>query len=816
MSGVLGDVRVLDLTGERGPNAGVMLADLGADVIQVEPPGGSPARRCGPFARDGGRSLFWEAYGRGKRGVSLDLASRAGRAGLLELVRTADVLFESFAPGHMAALGLGYADLAAVNPGLVAASITPFGQDGPKADWPACDLTALAASGSLSVSGDEDRAPLRIAVPQAFLHAGADAAVAALIALRERKHSGLGQHIDVSAQSSAAACTQTMILAPGWNANVMSRMSGGARSGDLRTRFTFPAKDGYVSITFQFGTAMGPSTARLMQWAYEEGFCDQATRDKDWVGYAALLLSGAEPAAELARVTGVVGAFTASKTKAELFEGSMKRGLLLAPIATIAEVRADPQLAAREYWTPAAPGSAVMFPGPFAKFSATTIAYTRPAPALGEHNDEIRAASRAVLREAPQAPGAPRDGAPTNRLPLEGLKILDFSWVVVGPSATRMLADHGATVLKVESATHIDTVRTVGPIKDQVASEERSGPFCSYNAGKLGLALNLRKPAARELVKKLVRWADVLVEAFTPEVMPAWGLAWEDLRAFNPRLVYLSTSLSGKYGPYAGFAGYGNLAAALAGFNNLVSWPDRPPAGPWGAYTDYCASKYIAASILGALEHRDRTGEGQYVDLAQAEAAVHFLTPAFLDYEVNGHVMEPMGDRSLDTAPHGVFRAAGDDRWIALAVAEDGQWPLLCRVIRRPDLAGDVRLASFAGRKANEDEIEAAIEAWTSTTSAEAAQESLVAAGIPAHVVHDLPGAFHDPQLAHRGHFVLVDHPLVGPVPVEASRFRLERTPARVELPGPMLGQHNEHVLVDLLGLSPEEIADLAAEGALE
>jgi crotonobetainyl-CoA:carnitine CoA-transferase CaiB-like acyl-CoA transferase len=392
---MLDPYRVLDLTDERGLLCGQMLADLGADVIVVEPPGGSSARRIGPFWHDRvdvNTSLYWWSLNRNKRGITCNLETEQGRALLRDLAVHADFLVESFEPGALAALGLGYDDLAAVNPRLIMVSITPFGQDGPKAHNAATDLTVLAASGQLLLCGDTDRPPVRVAVPQAFLHAGAEGAVAALIALFERHQSGRGQRIDVSAQTAAMMATQSMVLQPGWGENPLTRASGGVKLGPLHLRFVYPCADGYISYSFLFGTAIGPATRRMMEWLYDEDFIDEATRDKDWLNYTVLLLSGQEPMSELLREMEVLESFFRTKTKAELFQVAMERGLLIAPVATTADAVESEQLRDRDYWTPVAHpnlGESATYPGPFAKFSETPIRYRRPPPDLGEHNDEV-------------------------------------------------------------------------------------------------------------------------------------------------------------------------------------------------------------------------------------------------------------------------------------------------------------------------------------------------------------------------------------------------------------------------------------------
>lgn len=387
--------RVLDLTDARGLLCGQMLGDLGADVIAVEPPGGSPARRLGPFAgdvHDPDRSLYWWAYSRNKRSITLDVATPDGQALLRRLAAGADFLIESGDPGTLAALGLGAAELAAVNPRLVYVSITPWGQDGPRAAWIDSDLVILAAGGPLILMGDADRPPARLPVPQAYLHAAAEAAVAALIAHHERERSGRGQHVDVSAQQAVALATQSYILSVPWHAPEVGRTAGGLRNGPLTLRLLFPAADGYVAITFLFGSSIGPFSRRLMEWIHEEGECEAALRDKDWIGYTQLLLTGAEPLTEFERVKAVVEAFTRRRTKAALLRAAVARGLLIAPVATLDEVVASEQLAARGYWQPLAHperDATYRYPGPFAQCSATPIRYRRRPPTVGEHTREI-------------------------------------------------------------------------------------------------------------------------------------------------------------------------------------------------------------------------------------------------------------------------------------------------------------------------------------------------------------------------------------------------------------------------------------------
>jgi crotonobetainyl-CoA:carnitine CoA-transferase CaiB-like acyl-CoA transferase len=392
---LLSPYRVLDLATERGLLCGQLLGDLGAEVIKVEPPGGSPARRVGPFLDDEphpDRSLYWWAYNRNKRGITLDIDRPEGRALLKRLAATAQFVIESFNPGEMAVLGLSYDDLAALNPAIIYVSISAFGQGGPKASYADADLIIMAAGGPLILTGDDDRPPVRLSVPQAYLHASADAAVGALAAHHESVRSGRGQHVDVAAQESIAMATQSYVLAASLGSIEARRMSGGVKFGPLDIPLVWPAKDGYIALTFLFGTALGVFTRKLMEYLCQQGFCDEATRDKDWIAFGEQLFSGAEPVSEFERVTEIVRTFTRSHTKAELLRFAVEKGFLMTPITTIEEVVKSPQLETRGYWrTIEHPelGRKFLYPGPFAKFSATPLEYRRRPPTIGEHNREV-------------------------------------------------------------------------------------------------------------------------------------------------------------------------------------------------------------------------------------------------------------------------------------------------------------------------------------------------------------------------------------------------------------------------------------------
>ncbi len=806
---MLSPYRVLDLTDERGQLAGATLADLGAEVILVEPPDGSRARQLPPFVtgREGDpeASLWFWSYNRGKRSISLDLDDPIDHGNFLELVAGADIVLESDRPGAMAERGLGYDVLSAVNPGIVMTSISPFGGSGPKADWVATDLTVAAAAMVSKMTGDEDRAPLRVPLPQAFLHASAEAAGATLIALHERNRSGRGQHVDVSAQQSFMQATQSMVLCHLYNSPETTRMSGGAAVGPFRIRLRSPAADGFVSATILFGEAIAPFSARLFDWIHEAGMCDDSDLEIDWVNFVEGVTTGRIGLGEYDRIQDVAAEFSATKTKAELLATALERRLLVVPICNVQEVSELDQYAERDFWRQIECPNVgnVQFPGPMAKFSATPLDVSLPPPTVGQHNAEIEprvVTNVAVASEAPVAP-------------LSDVKILDLMWVMAGPAATRVFADWGATVVRVESSHKIEGARTFQPLLNDEGGAENSGLFQNLNAGKLGLTVAMDNPQARDLILDLVRWADVVCESFSPKAMAGWNLTYEDLRAVKPDIIMTSSCLFGQDGPMSELAGFGTMGASMSGFYEMTGWPDRDPAGVMGAYTDYVSPRYLEIAILAALDHRRRTGEGQYIDLSQAESSMNFLTPHLLDWTVNGQLAPKIGNADPSMAPHGVHSCSGDDEWVAVACENDEQWRNLCDLL---DFSADWRGADVAHRQILEEEIEAAIGAWTSTLGGSEVHSRLQAIGVPAHVVQDSIVIAEDPQLRHRNHFREASHDEHGSMWVEGTRFCMSRSADTVSSAAPTLGQHTFEVLEQVLGYDADHIAELAVAGVLE
>jgi len=399
---------------------------------------------------------------------------------------------------------------------------------------------------------------------------------------------------------------------------------------------------------------------------------------------------------------------------------------------------------------------------------------------------------------------------------LTGLRVADFTWSVAGPLTVKFLADHGAEVIHVESATRPELLRVLPPYRNRQPGLNRSAYNACLNNNKYGLSLDMNHPRAKEVLQKLIHWADVVAENFSPGVMAKWGLSYEDLVKIKPEIIMFSTSQMGQTGPRARIGAYGTQLVSLAGFTHLTGWPDRDPTGPYGPYTDTTIPHVGVAAIMAALIRQRRTGKGTHIDISQFETSLNFISPVLLEYAMNHRVTTRRGNRSSRGAPHGVYPCRGEDRWCAIAIFSDEEWKKLCRVMGRPELAAVPRFASFQQRQENENEIDRLISEWTADQPAEKLMNMLQEVGIAAGVAQTGKDLLeHDPQLAHRRFFRELEHKEIGKHHYETPPFRLSKTPCELTRPGPCLGEHNEYVCKKILGFSDKEYDDLMAEGVL-
>ena len=402
------------------------------------------------------------------------------------------------------------------------------------------------------------------------------------------------------------------------------------------------------------------------------------------------------------------------------------------------------------------------------------------------------------------------------KYPLEGLKVVDFSWVFTGPIVTKFLGDHGAEIVKIESAARPDGTRVYTPFKDGVMGLNRSGVFANYNSSKYSININLREPRGVEVVKNLVRRADIVLETFGPGVMKRRGLDYDELKRVKQDIIMLSMSMVGQYGPHSNQPSFGQVLQATNGFVHLLGWPDRSPCLPVAAYTDYIAPWYVLIALMAALDHRQRTGKGQYIDLAMLEASVHLASPVVMDYTVNGRVQNRMGNRNPGAAPHGVYPCKGTERWIAIAVFNDNEWEALCKVMGNPKWTKSPKFDTLLHRTENQDELDKLMGQWTKNSTPEDLMVKLQKVGVAAGVVQtgeDLVD--YDLQLRHRQHFKELDHAEMGTHISERPPFRLSKTPSEPQRPFPSFGEHTEYVAKEILGMEDEEFAELIGAGVL-
>ncbi len=780
--GLLEGVLVVDLAGEPAAIAGRVLADLGADVVKIEPPGGDPLRE------QAHRFLAWNA---GKRSV---VATSPHDPVVDELLARADVVLDT--PGFPGAWELDPERA----PQAVWVSVTPFGLTGPRSGWRASDLGVMASSGNMYSTGDPDRAPVRCTEPSGYAHTGGEVAFAAITALV----SGRPQRVDVSMQEIVFIANMA-----GQTSFPKTGERGTRRGANIgRTREIWPTLDGFVSFGLRGGKARVPTLQTLTKLVAADGIDAPVMTERDWNDFSPNTATDEElEAMELA-----LADYFSRHTMKELYDIACETNLMIAPANSPRELLANEQLAARGFFGPL--GGIEQFPLSFvtlrsADGEAAPARASSPAPALGSTNPSDLSSVGTLDRDIGGKVSQPAKsgGAWT------GVNILEFGSGAAGPIATRYFAEHGATVLRVESKSRPDFLRVYALGPSNPHGLEGSALYDALNVDKRNITLNLKHPQAVEVVRRLVvEWADAVAENFAPRAMRGFGLDYDSLAQIKPDLVMISACLNGQTGPHRDYPGFGSQGAALSGYNWLTGWPDREPVGPFGTITDSLAPRYVASALGAGLLYRRRTGRGVYLDLSQVEVGIWTLSPWILDY-ADGRVLGMRdGNRSSRAVPHGAFPCTGDDRWIAIAAWTDDEWARLARIIGfdGPDLG------TLDARRARIDDIETAVAAWTRTRSREEVATTLQDAGIEAVPVYDFGDIHDDAQVAHREHFVQLTHPFTGPTFYERNGFRLSDAPSGYGRSGPTLGQDNDWVLGELLGLSADEQEKLRADGALE
>ncbi|MCP4904442.1 MAG: CoA transferase [bacterium] len=847
--GFLSDIRVLELADEQSEFCGKLLAGAGADVVKIEPPGGSPTRRIGPFVDDvpdPEKSLHFWHYNFGKRSVVLDLAERDGQERFKRLVAEADVVLESHRPGHLDGLGLGYDALREINPGLVMASISPFGQTGPRRDWQGSDLVHLALGGVMMCTGYDptpegqyDTPPIAPQMWHASHIVGSQTVDAILGALLYRERTGRGQHIDASIHRAVSCNTGTDVPFYVFSRKPTYRQTARYGMPRIVPETLATTKDGrhvlaFVSAEFKIGREHNKWVEMLDRHGAADDLTDAKYQDLEYV---------LRP--EVIRHFHAVARRWVSgyKFDRDVWKEAQALRLHWAPVRKPEENLDDP------HWRERATFNAVhheeldrSIDYPSAPWLAEECPWrTEPrAPRLGEHDEEVLRATNSPPSRPPRRAALPLSAEPGGEPPfaLSDVRILDLSWVVAGAAGPRVLASMGAEVIRVEWKGRLDTVRTSGGIpvgeeRERVLSGEPLFPttvgvnqgstFAEVNPGKLSVGLNLKSPRGVELLHELVRISDVVVENFTARTLEGFGATYESMRKVKPDIIYMQQPGFGKQGLYDQFLSSAPVGEAFSGLTEMAGMPTPYPPCGWGyLYLDWSASYYCAMAMLAALYHRARTGRGQYIDGSLGEPGLLLTGTAILDQQVNGRSWERIGNTSPYklACPHGAYRCRGEDRWIAIAVFDDEQWKALPGVLGDPIWMGEPEMASLESRLRQRAQLDRRLDEETRKWDAFDLMERLQRAGVPAGVCQTAEDRVErDSQLAHDDFLVPLPNSEVGTWPIRQFPIPLSETPVR---PGGRLGrgfpcyaEDNDYVYGTLLGLSDEERRTLEAEDVI-
>ncbi len=751
---LLDGVRVVEIAGARGADAGRYLASLGADVVCVGEP----------------------------RSAAVDLGKRFAAAARLDaLLSDADIVIgcepEDFRGGGR----LDRARLDGMNPRLVSVSLTAFGVEGPYAGHAGPEIVVSAMGGALGVTGYDDRPPVKEALDACGFHAEMMAAAGAMMALNAVEQGAAGQHVDISVHEVAASRMTSGILAWQFDHRLLERTGAALSYGKARVRCVWDLKDGAVFHSLMTGRFGAPANAALSAWMTEAGF-DNPMKDVDWVKYDRSALDAETRAVWEA----TMDAFFQSVSKDEMRVDGRRRGINACVVNEPLDVLADAQLAARDFWADA---DGVKAPGRFVR----VVENSSPA-------------ERGKYGEAGMGGLPPQAVAGS----LAGVRVLDFSWALVGSITTKLLADHGAEVVKVESASRPCLSR----IDVQVRASKRGSfddkPwFIHMNTGKQSLRLNMKHPAAREVIDPLLDWADVVVENFSPGTMASLGLDYATLSKRRPDIIMVSGSVFGQTGPLAKEWGVDGTGAALSGRLALTGWPDRTPISPSSVpYGDVVLPPVMAAAAVAALSHRRKTGKGAHIDASMYEVCVQQMAPA-IHAAQTGPSPVRAGNVDDGAVLQGVFLAGS--HWLAVRVEDEAAWERLGRLVGG-EWAGPADMLSAARRR----ETEAHIRFWLEHHEPWDAMALLQGAGIAAGVVQTAADIVdRDPQLKLRGMLADADNPVLGRFAHQGSPVHLARTPATIRT-APALGEHTDAICTRIAGMTPERVAALRADGLFE
>ena len=864
---LLDDLRVVEIGDEISAYAGKLLAGLGADVIKIEPPDGCPTRNIGPFYEDEPgreRSLFWWHYSIGKRSLTLDLTTEDDRATLLQLLATADLFLDARPKPDIDAHGPDEDAVREANPDIVIARMSPFGDDGPWADYRGSDLVHLALGGPMmncgydpQPDGTYDTPPIAPQMWQAYHIAGELTVMNAIAALIDRGRSGRAQTLHTAVHDAVAKNTELDLMS--WvyrRARFYRQTCRHANEAVSPLPMIGPTKDGRWVMALPRGRSQS-----LIDFLDSYGMAADLNDDPPESGGANTRSRG-ETAAHLQEVSQrLIRKFRFEDVP---WREAQDLGHLWAPLRKPHENALDP------HWWQRGSFAKVEHPEHEQEFIYTSSKWVSSetswkvgprAPLLGEHNDEILAKLKPPpLGEVSRSDGG---GRPLSRhtvtppvenssrsrwgtpFPLDGVRILDFTWWLASGGAPRFLSALGAEDIKVEWHQNMDlrvgmaqfpqggkpARQALGvndaPLPPDNSTINRSGQFNDFHAGHRGLSLNLRDPRGLEIAKQLVAVSDIVAEGFSPGVMERWGLGYEVMKEIKPDIIYLSQSGMGQVGVYGRYRTVGPIAASFGAVSELSGLPEPYAPAGWGySYLDWFGAYNLANAMMAALYYRDRTGKGQWIDSSQVDAGIYLNGTSVLEWSANGAIWQRYGNRSpyKPAAPHGAYQCRDDiesnDRWIALACFDESDWQSLRQVMGDPAWAAADQFATLADRLTNQDELDAQITDWTRQHDRWDLMQRFQEAGIPAGVCQDAQDRLEaDPQLAHLNWLTEVEHSEMGPWPTKEVPVKWSHTPpfmgGPIDRGAPCYGEDNHYVLGELLGMSSSQISRLATEGVI-
>ena len=812
---ILQGLRVIDLADFKGVYCGKLMADMGAEVIKVELPEGDSTRRIAPFYQDtpGTETSFFHGfYNAGKKSVVLDYRTDSGKETLARLIRTADVLIETEKPGTMESMGLSYQELKAENPSLIYCSITAFGQHGPWADWNAStDTIAYAACGAMYEHGEPEKPPIQIGYNLLTNGANLYALSGILAELVSRRESGEGNRIDVSLFEIAGAWRGSELGFQQQAPDYKVSMRKGSQGIMVPANF-YKCRDGHAFIM-----ASGRWT-EVINWMKDVGMDVKGKDDPKYLadqGFNKYLWE------EIDEINAMVNELTGRYTKKELMEEGQKRRIPVGPEETAQTVLENPHYLARNYFKDIEHpvyGTA-RYPGRAFGFTADTMCTKGPAPLLGQHTKEIlgQLSGEEQNRKAPTAKKKER--------PLEGTLVLDLGWVVAGPHAGRILEELGATVIRIESSTRLDPMRIDARrlgITEEGSLQEGGWCFQENNRNKKGLCLNMKSAFGKEIFADLVKKADLVVCNFAPAGFARMGLDYESLSKIRKDIIVINASGLGNDGPYSTYMTFAPVLSCMTGVISLIGYEGEEPYGYPGILADYTGGIAMAAAACAALYSRNKTGKGQFVDLAQSEALMQGLGPILLNWQLNHKLPVCLGnhDTFRQQYPHNAYECRTDNTWAVIAVQNDDEWDQVVRLFRKefPEIE-DPAYQTTEGRKEKEAQLDALMAGIFRNYEASDIAQLLQSRGISASKVHNTRDTLYDNPQAEALHYfrklvfpdstLVPDHFLItGPL------IHLGGVPERTYRPGPACGQDNEQILKELLCYEDSYIKQAEADRA--